>query len=163
MGNVPYYITTPILFHTLRPPLPIRCVFLVQREVADRMVSPPGSREYGALSVNVQAIAHAEIVRIVPPRSFVPPPKVDSAVVRVTPLAQPIVPENEIEAFRTFVLAVFGMRRKQIGTILRAIWGISGDQAQRILSQAEIDPMMRPETLSAGTFATLLRARTISS
>jgi 16S rRNA (adenine1518-N6/adenine1519-N6)-dimethyltransferase len=105
VGNVPYYITTPILFHALRPPLPTRCVFLVQREVAERIVSPPGSREYGALSVNIQAIAKAEIVRIVPPGAFSPPPKVDSAVVRITPsrsrwFRKPKLNRSELSSWR---------------------------------------------------------------
>jgi 16S rRNA (adenine1518-N6/adenine1519-N6)-dimethyltransferase len=163
VGNVPYYITTPILFHALRPPLPIRCVFLVQREVADRMVSPPGSREYGALSVNVQAVANAQIVRIVPPGAFSPPPKVESAVVRITPLEKPIVGENEIESFRTFVLSIFGMRRKQIGTILRSVWSLTGEEATRILAEVDIDPKARPETLSPEKLAGLLRRKATNS
>jgi 16S rRNA (adenine1518-N6/adenine1519-N6)-dimethyltransferase len=163
VGNVPYYITTPILFHTLRPPLPVRCVFLVQREVAERIVSPPGSREYGALSVNVQAVAKAEIVRIVPPGAFSPPPKVESAVVRITPLETPIVAESEIESFRTFVLSVFGMRRKQIGTILRSVWSLVAEDATRILADVGIDPKARPETLSPEQFAQLLRRRATNS
>ncbi|HUQ20980.1 MAG TPA: 16S rRNA (adenine(1518)-N(6)/adenine(1519)-N(6))-dimethyltransferase RsmA [Gemmatimonadaceae bacterium] len=158
VGNVPYYITTPILFHALEPPLPVRCVFLVQREVAERIVSPPGSREYGALSVNVQAIAHAEIVRMVPPRAFSPPPKVDSAVVRITPLQNPIVPPNEIVEFRKFVLAIFGMRRKQIGNVLRSVRRISIEDSRLILESQSIDPEARPETLSPNQFVEILRA-----
>ena len=157
VGNVPYYITTPILFHALQPPLPVRCVFLVQREVAERIVAPPGSREYGALSVNVQAIASAEVVRLVSPRSFSPPPKVDSAVVRITPLAAPIVPADEIEEFRKFVIAVFGMRRKQIANVLRSVRGISVDAARSALESLSIDPAARPETLSAAQFGELRR------
>lgn len=158
VGNVPYYITTPILFHALQPPLPVRCVFLVQREVAERIVSPPGSREYGALSVNVQAIAQAEIVRMVAPRAFSPPPKVDSAVVRITPLPNPIVPPDEIDEFRKFVLAIFGMRRKQIANVLRSVRGISIEDSRSILESQSIDPSSRPETLSPNQFVELLRA-----
>jgi 16S rRNA (adenine1518-N6/adenine1519-N6)-dimethyltransferase len=158
-GNVPYYITTPILFHALQPPLPIRCVFLVQREVAERIVSPPGSREYGALSVNVQAIARAEIVRIVSPGSFSPPPKVESAVVRITPLADPVVSPSEIDELRKFVLAVFGMRRKQIANVLRSVRGIPADAARAILDSVGIDASARPETLSPSQFVELLRRR----
>ncbi|HVD61305.1 MAG TPA: 16S rRNA (adenine(1518)-N(6)/adenine(1519)-N(6))-dimethyltransferase RsmA [Gemmatimonadaceae bacterium] len=156
VGNVPYYITTPILFHALEPPLPIRCVFLVQREVAERIVSPPGSREYGALSVNVQAIARAEIVRIVSPRSFSPPPKVESAVVRITPLAEPLVSVDEIDAFRKFVLALFGMRRKQIANVLRSVRAMSGDRVAADLKSLSIDPSARPETLSPNQFVALM-------
>ena len=83
VGNVPYYITTPILFHALAAPRPLRAVYLVQREVADRLTAGPGSRDYGALTVNVQAVAHAEFVAPVPAGAFRPPPKVESAIVRI--------------------------------------------------------------------------------
>ena len=85
IGNVPYYITTPIVFKTLEPPIPRRSVFLVQREVAERMTSQAGEESYGALTVNVAAVAGAEIVMSVPRSAFKPPPKVDSSVVRLTP------------------------------------------------------------------------------
>ena len=157
VGNVPYYITTPILFHTLQAPLPLRCVFLVQLEVAERIVSGPGSREYGALSVNVQAVAHAEIVRTVPPGAFKPPPKVESAVVRITPLETPLIPVEELAEFRSFVLAVFGMRRKQIANILRSLRRVSLEEANGILMSVGIDPHLRPETLSPIQLASLMR------
>src|SRR5438309_9945801 len=83
VGNVPYYITTPILFQALETPRPDRAVYLVQREVAERIVAAPGSEEYGALSVNVQAVALASLLVRVAPGSFVPPPKVESAGVRL--------------------------------------------------------------------------------
>ena len=90
-GNVPYYITTPILFHALQAPRPRRAVYLVQKEVAERAAAAPGGKEYGALSVNVQAVAHVEILFRVPPGAFQPPPQVDSAVIRVTPRPDPVV------------------------------------------------------------------------
>jgi 16S rRNA (adenine1518-N6/adenine1519-N6)-dimethyltransferase len=158
VGNVPYYITTPILFHALKAPLPQRCVFLVQREVAERIVATPGSREYGALSVNVQAIARSEIVRAVPPGAFSPPPRVDSSVVRISPLDEPIIPVDELDEFRTFVLAVFGMRRKQIANVLRSTRRLSLDEANKILANEGIDPQARPETLSPLQLASLMRA-----
>jgi 16S rRNA (adenine1518-N6/adenine1519-N6)-dimethyltransferase len=157
VGNVPYYITTPILFHTLQPPLPARCVFLVQREVADRIVAQPGSREYGALSVNVQALANAEVVRRVAAGAFKPPPKVDSAVVRITPREKPLIPEDELAEFREFVLAVFGMRRKQITNILRSLRRLSAEEATRILGDAGIDVRARPETLRPDQLVKLMR------
>ena len=89
VGNVPYYITTPILFHALERPRPNRAVYLVQKEVADRIVAAPGSDDYGALSANVQAVANAKIMFRVAPGSFPPPPKVDSAVVRIEPRDDP--------------------------------------------------------------------------
>src|SRR5690606_38192115 len=70
VGNVPYYITTPILFHALQPPRPSRAVYLVQREVADRAAAPPGSKIYGALSVNIQAVASVRALFRVPPGAF---------------------------------------------------------------------------------------------
>ncbi len=158
VGNVPYYITTPILFHTLQAPLPKRCVFLVQREVAERIVATPGSRDYGALTVNVQAVARAEIVRGVPPGAFSPPPKVDSAVVRLTPLDSPLIPVDELDEFRSFVLAVFGMRRKQIANVLRSVRRVSLERANEILVSEGIDPTARPETLSPLQLAALMRA-----
>jgi 16S rRNA (adenine1518-N6/adenine1519-N6)-dimethyltransferase len=153
-GNVPYYITTPILFHVLRPPAPKRAVFLVQREVAERVVSPPGSKVYGALSVNVQAVADARILFSVPPRAFSPPPTVDSAVLLVTPRAQPLVVG---EGFSEWVVALFGLRRKQMGRILRTVWRLSPERAEALLSEAGIASDLRPETLTPETLARLYR------
>jgi 16S rRNA (adenine1518-N6/adenine1519-N6)-dimethyltransferase len=159
VGNVPYYITTPILFHALQPPRPRRAVYLVQREVATRVASPPGSKEYGALSVNVQAVAHAKTLFKVAPGSFQPPPKVDSAVVRIEPRPDPVISPSEEVAFRRFVLDAFGMRRKQMRRILRAIWSLSVEDAETVLASAGVDPEARPETLPPETFARLLRSR----
>lgn len=158
VGNVPYYITTPILFHVLKGPLPTRAVFLVQREVAERIVASHGSRDYGALSVNVQAIASAEIVRSVPASAFTPPPKVDSSVVRITPREEPLVRVDDLPAFRIFVQSIFGMRRKQLANVLRSVRRISLDEAGRLLVAQGIDPQARPETLSPGQLAALMRA-----
>jgi 16S rRNA (adenine1518-N6/adenine1519-N6)-dimethyltransferase len=158
VGNVPYYITTPILFGLLQPPLPVRAVLLVQEEVAQRIVASPDSREYGALTVNVQAVAHAEIVRSVRASAFTPPPKVESSVIRITPLAEPLVPLNELAEFRTFVQAAFGMRRKQLANILRSVRRLSLDEAAALLEGQGIDPRARPETLSPGQLVLLMRA-----
>lgn len=157
-GNVPYYITTPILFHALEPPRASRAVYLVQREVAERMVSPPGSRTYGALSVNVQGVAHAELVGRVPAGAFRPPPKVESAIVRLTPRADPVVPRTLEGAFRTLVQECFGLRRKQMRRVVRTVGNLDADAADRILALASIDPESRPETLSPEDFARLLAA-----
>src|SRR5687767_1546103 len=108
-GNVPYYITTPILFHALQPPRATRAVYLVQREVADRMSAKPGSKAYGALSVNLQALATAETLFHVPAGAFRPPPKVESAVVRVVPRADPAVRAHDEQRFRVAVQGMFGM------------------------------------------------------
>ena len=158
-GNVPYYITTPILFHGLTRPRPERAVYLVQREVAERIVAPPGASEYGALSINVQAFATPELLFRVPRGAFQPPPRVDSAVLRITPRRDPVVAAADEEPFRVLVQAAFGFRRKQMRRVLRELWSIDADTAEAILAAAGVDPAVRPETLSAGEFARLLRLR----
>jgi 16S rRNA (adenine1518-N6/adenine1519-N6)-dimethyltransferase len=158
VGNVPYYITTPILFHVLRAPYPRHAVFLVQLEVAQRIVAAPGSRTYGALSVNVQAVANAEIVFEVPRGAFKPPPKVTSALVKITPRADPVVEPADAAKFRSFVQGLFGMRRKQIGNALRSVSDLSTEQVAEVLAKLDIDPRARPETLSPEVQATLMKA-----
>lgn len=157
IGNVPYYITTPILFHALHHPWPVRAVFLVQREVAERLRAEPGGSEYGALSVNVQAVARVENLFRIAPGAFNPPPTVDSAVVRITPRADAVVAPEEEEAFRRFVQTVFAQRRKQLRTIVRSLTQIGADEATAILSACGIVPEARPETLPAARFAQLWR------
>ena len=157
-GNVPYYITTPILFHALEPPRPARAVYLVQREVAERIVAPPGSRTYGALSVNVQAVAHAELVARVPAGAFRPPPSVESAIVRLTPRRDPAVGQSLEAGFRSLVQDAFGLRRKQMRRVVRTVARLDADGADEVLAAAAIDPEVRPETLSPEDFARLLRA-----
>jgi 16S rRNA (adenine1518-N6/adenine1519-N6)-dimethyltransferase len=157
VGNVPYYITTPILFHALTPPRADKAVYLVQREVADRLVAEPGTREYGALTVNVAAVARAEMLFRVPAGAFSPPPKVESAVVRITPLPTPLAASDEERALRTLVQNAFGMRRKQMRRVLRSLWSLDADTAERRLATAGIDPEVRPETLTPAQFVALLR------
>lgn len=159
VGNVPYYITTPLIFHALGAPRPRRALFLVQKEVADRVAAPPGSSVYGALSVNVQAVAHAEVVLRVSAGAFQPPPKVDSALIRLTPLEQAVVRPAEEAPFRAFVQSAFGMRRKQMRRVLRSILQVDASRAEAILGKAGVNPDVRPETLSPNDFARLLRAR----
>ena len=158
VGNVPYYITTPILFHALVPPRADRSVYLVQKEVADRLCARPGTKEYGALTVNVGAVARAESLFKVPAGAFNPPPKVDSAVVRITPLGEPLVTPAEERPFRLLVQGAFGMRRKQMRRVLRSLYSVSADVADAVLAATGIDPEVRPETLSPEQFAALLRA-----
>jgi 16S rRNA (adenine1518-N6/adenine1519-N6)-dimethyltransferase len=159
VGNVPYYITTPILFQGLTRPRPNRAVYLIQREVAERIVASPGEREYGALSVNVQAVARAEVLFRVPAGAFRPPPKVESAVIRVVPGDSPVVRPDEEEAFRILVIAAFGFRRKQMRRVVRSIWDLDALAADALLAEAAVDPMSRPETLSPEAFAKLLRSK----
>ena len=156
-GNVPYYITTPILFHALERPRARRAVYLVQREVAERVVAPPGSKAYGALSVNVQAVASAELLFRVPAGAFVPPPKVESAVIRVRPSETPVVAPAEERGFRTLVQELFGLRRKQLRRAVRTAARIDVESAERAIAAAGLDAEARPETLSPDEFAALYR------
>ena len=157
-GNVPYYITTPILFHALQRPRASRAVYLVQREVAERVIAPAGSEEYGALSVNVQALAKPEIVFRVPAGAFTPAPKVDSAVLRVTPLEHPAIGPDEEVHFRGVVQSAFGFRRKQMRRVVRTIASATVERAEELLAAAAIAPEARPETLTVAQFAALSRA-----
>jgi len=118
-GNLPYYIASPILERTLRlrPP---RAVFLLQKEVACRLVAQPGSRDYGYLTVATALFASPRLVCEVPPSAFHPPPKVDSAVVEFLP-RDPAVPDPE--AFLEFVAQCFRHKRKTIRNNLRVVYG----------------------------------------
>jgi 16S rRNA (adenine1518-N6/adenine1519-N6)-dimethyltransferase len=158
VGNVPYYITTPILFHALTPPRAERSVYLVQKEVAQRLSASPGSKEYGALTVNVAAVARAETLFGVAAGAFSPPPKVESAVVRITPIAEPLVGPDEERPFRLLVQGAFGMRRKQMRRVVRSLFSVDADGADALLGMAGIEPEVRPEVLTPAQFAALLRA-----
>ena len=157
-GNVPYYITTPILFHALVAPRARRAVYLVQREVAERVVAPPGDKTYGALSVNVQAVADAELLFRVPAGAFSPPPKVESAVIRVTPRDVPIVASADEASFRALVQEMFGLRRKQLRRVVRTVARLDVEEADAALARAGLDPEVRPEVLSPEQFAALHHA-----
>ena len=155
VGNVPYYITTPIIFHALRPPRPEFAVFLVQKEVALRMVASPGGKTYGALSVNLQVLCEVELLFDVPPGSFNPPPAVDSAVVRIRPLANALVEPAMEQAFVRFVRAAFGLRRKQLQRVVRTVAGVGSELATKILNDCALPAAARPETLSPADFVRL--------
>lgn len=163
VGNVPYYITTPILFHTLAGVLPTRAVFLVQREVAARAMAPAGSKVYGALSVNLQVLADIERVFDIPPGAFRPPPKVDSTVILLRPLVAPLITRPEQRAFQHFVQSLFSQRRKQLGTILRSLapavpLNLEPPTLNPAFAALGIDPTDRPERLTPGQFVALFRA-----
>ena len=157
-GNIPYNITSPLIDKALVPPRPRRIVFLVQKEVADRVGAAPGTGAYGALSVGVQAVARAERLFTVPAGAFHPRPQVDSAVLRLTPLPEPTVSDAEVEPFRRLVVGLFGFRRKQLGRGLRELTGWEAPRAEAALGAAGIAPSSRPETVSPPGFAALLRA-----
>lgn len=157
-GNVPYYITTPILFHALEHPRPDVAVYLVQREVADRMSARAGSKIYGALSVNLQLFARVEFIRAVGAKSFTPPPRVESAVVRVIPHPTPLLEVHLERAFRNFVIGAFGLRRKQLVRVLRTLTQLDAESCTDVLVGCGIDPTARPETLEPTQFADVVRA-----
>ena len=128
-------------------------------EVAQRLVARPGSKEYGALTVNVAAVARAELLFGVPAGAFAPPPKVESAVVRITPLSEPLISPDEEHRFRVLVQSAFGMRRKQMRRVVRTLDSLDAEQADDVLARADIDPEVRPEVLTVEQFVGLLRAR----
>jgi 16S rRNA (adenine1518-N6/adenine1519-N6)-dimethyltransferase len=157
-GNIPYNITSPLIDKALEPPPPARIVFLVQKEVAERVTADAGTPAYGALSVGVQAVARAERLFIVPAGAFFPRPKVDSAVLRLTPLPEPLVAAHEQPAFRRLVVGIFGFRRKQLLRGLRELTGWEAERVGALLSRAGLRSDARPEVLPPGDFAVLLRA-----
>jgi 16S rRNA (adenine1518-N6/adenine1519-N6)-dimethyltransferase len=157
-GNIPYNITTPLIDRALSPPRPRRIVFLVQKEVAERIVAKPGSKTYGALSVGVQAVATIEKLFAVPAGAFHPPPKVDSAVIRLTPLAEPLVGDADLAQFRRLVVGLFSFRRKQLSRGLRELTGWPVERVETVLQRAGLIPNSRAETIPPEGFRRLLGA-----
>lgn len=156
-GNIPYYITSPLIDKALTAPLPRCVVFLVQAEVAGRLAADPGGKEFGALSVGVQAVARVERLFRVPAGAFRPPPRVASAVVRLTPLAEPLVQPEEIAPLRRFVTACFGQRRKQLRNAVAVGAGVTPAVAAAGLEALGLDPRTRPERLAPSDFVRALR------
>lgn len=157
-GNIPYRITTPLLEKALTAPRPTLIVFLVQREVAERLSASPGTRAYGALTVGIRAVAQVERLFGVAAGAFHPRPRVDSAVVRLRPLASPLVQPDEEQPFRRFVTACFGQRRRQLRRALRTVWGRDAPAIEALLDTLGLDATRRPETLTVPEFVALLRA-----
>jgi 16S rRNA (adenine1518-N6/adenine1519-N6)-dimethyltransferase len=156
-GNIPYNITSPLIDKALTPPRPAAIVFLVQKEVADRVTARPDTSAYGALSVGVQAVARAERLFVIPAGAFHPPPRVDSAVIRLTPLAVPLIGDADLPAFRRLVTGLFGFRRKQLSRALRELTHWPSDRVQAVLERAYLDGRVRSEVLSPGQFVALYR------
>jgi 16S rRNA (adenine1518-N6/adenine1519-N6)-dimethyltransferase len=157
VANLPYYITTPILWKLLELRGRISaCVLTMQTEVAQRLASPPGGKDYGALSISVSYHAQAEIVRQIPPDEFYPSPQVQSAVVRLRMRDNPpVVLANEALFFR-IVRAAFQSRRKMLrNALLSSSVPIPGDALDAVFNQTGIDPRRRGETLTIAEFAAL--------
>lgn len=149
VGNLPYNVSTPLLFHLLEFGGLIKDLHvMLQREVVDRMTAPPGGKEYGRLTVMLAAVAACEKCFDVGPGAFAPPPKVWSTVVRITPRA-PTFEIADRERFAALVSHLFSMRRKTLGRALR------GRVSAERIAALEIDPMARPETLTPAEFAKL--------
>ena len=118
-GNLPYYISTPLLMECLRlPGIPARLFFLVQKEVGQRLASAPGNKTYGAMSVLVQASYDVTMVRTLPGSVFYPPPEVESVAVQLTPRAQPLIAPEDREKFVAVVQRGFSQRRKKLSNLL---------------------------------------------
>ena len=154
-GNIPYNITSPLIDRALESPMPRRVVFLVQKEVADRVIAAPGTADYGALSVGVQAVAKAERLFGVPAGAFRPRPQVDSAVLRLRPAAAPLVDSEARPGFRRLVVGLFGFRRKQLIRGLRELTGWDAGRVGKVLERVGLDPIVRPESLDPAQFARL--------
>ncbi len=158
IGNIPYYVSSPLIEKALTPPRPSVTVFLLQREVAERVVALPGTRTYGALSVGVQSLAEVDKVLRVRPGSFHPPPSVESVAVRIRPRREALLQDEEQQPFRRFVTALFAHRRKQLGGTLRSVLNLSRQDSEEPLIGLGIDPTVRPEVLSPPTLVSLFRA-----
>jgi 16S rRNA (adenine1518-N6/adenine1519-N6)-dimethyltransferase len=158
-GNLPYHLTSPILFDLLEQVEHVSsAVFLVQREVAERLAASPGTKDWGVLSVFLQQRAHVTLERVVPPGAFLPPPKVESAVVAVTFSTTPRVEVADPELFRGLVRAGFGQRRKTLSNALRSCRQVTAEQLGAAFPQVGIDPGRRGESLTVAEWAALVRA-----
>lgn len=155
VANLPYYITTPIIMALLEKHLPITdIVVMVQKEVAERMAAMPGGKTYGALSVAVQYYTHPEIALYVPPRSFMPPPEVDSVVVDCKVRTAPAVDLIDEKMFFRVVKAAFGQRRKTLNNALKSM-GVDKNIIAEVLEKAGIEATRRGETLTMDEFGAI--------
>lgn len=152
VANIPYYITTPIIFRLLETKNNLKSMTLtVQKEVAERIAANPGGKDYGVLSIMVQYYAMPALKFIIPKEAFKPVPKVDSAVIQLKMREKPAVGVRDENIFFSVVKTAFSQRRKMLSNSLK---GLNPD-AGKWLDRAGIDPKRRPETLSIEEFATL--------
>lgn len=156
IGNLPYYITTPIIMKILEDRVPADSItVMMQKEVADRIKSAPGSKTYGALSVAVQYYCQVQQIAVAPKEAFVPQPKVDSSVLRLDVRKEHPVTLKSESMFFTCIKAGFGQRRKTLLNALTGAAGISKEGVKEILQAAGIDPQRRSETLGLDDFAAI--------
>jgi 16S rRNA (adenine1518-N6/adenine1519-N6)-dimethyltransferase len=152
VGNLPYHISTPLLFALLPAAAAVRDQhFMLQKEVVDRMAAAPGSADYGRLSVMLQFRYEVARLFVVPAGAFSPPPQVQSAIVRLVPRPAASLPPVDAERFGRVVTAAFGQRRKTLRNALAALLDAAA------ISAAGVDPGARAETLSVEQFVALAR------
>lgn len=153
VGNLPYNVSTPILFRMAGLTPRLRdCIFMLQKEVVQRMVAKPGTPDYGRLSVMLQYRFAMALLLRVPPGAFTPPPKVDSAVVRMVPLGEDRLRARDEALFEKIVAAAFSQRRKTLRNAVRAL------VPPEAFAATGIDPQRRGETLSVAEFIALADA-----
>lgn len=158
-ANLPYYITTPIIMRLFEGGVKFASVtVMIQREVADRICAAPGSSEYGAITAAIAYYGKAEKLFRVSPGSFMPAPKVESTVIRITPHDEPPVETVSVDRFFRIIKAAFAQRRK---TLLNAICAefpeLGKERAAKIIETAGFDPRVRGEKLSCADFAAIER------
>jgi 16S rRNA (adenine1518-N6/adenine1519-N6)-dimethyltransferase len=158
VANIPYYITSAVMRHLLESePQPDLIVFLVQREVAQRITAKPG--DLSLLAISVQFYGQPEIVGVVPAGAFYPAPKVDSAILRVRPYPEKRYTVEELDFFWEVVKAGFGQKRKQLKNSLNAgLSGFNGEQVSAALDGAAIDASRRAQTLTIDEWVALYHA-----
>lgn len=157
-ANLPYYITTPILLYLIRSELPISLfVFMMQKEVADRIMASPGTKDYGALTIAVWFDCTVERVLNISPDAFLPRPAVTSTVLKIRRRKEPAVKVKDRNLFFRLVKMGFGQRRKVFTNAMKA-GGIDADLGKKILTATGIDGTRRGETFSMEEYAALADA-----
>lgn len=155
-ANLPYYITTPIITRLLESRLPIKNItVMVQKEVAMRLMAKPATKDYGAITLLCKYYAEPELVTVVPAGLFVPPPRVDSAVLKLRLLDKPSVTVKDENMFFRVIKAAFSQRRKTLLNCLASNFNFNKDELSEILKSVGIDGIRRGETLSSEEFAKL--------
>ncbi len=156
IGNLPYYITTPIIMKVLEEHVAADSMtIMLQREVADRIKAKPSTKDYGALTVAIQYYCTVETVTSVPKEVFIPRPNVDSTVIRLSiNKEKPVELQSESLFFQT-IKAGFGQRRKTLLNSLTGLNSLTKEEVLQVLKAADIDPIRRAETLSIQEFANL--------